>query len=328
MKTHLITLSLLSIFLLVFTACNQNLSGENKKSAGSQPTVEHVMTTTSVLGEGSIWDYRRQILYWIDIQKNTLFAYDPSSETNVAYDLTQNVGTVVPETEQTVIVALKDGVYRKNLRTDTLEFIGRPSSLKPEERFNDGKCDPQGRLWVGTMRISGKPGDSFLYKMDHDGTFTEMLDSVSISNGIIWSPDGTKMYYVDTPTSKVMAFDFDGDAGTISNPSIAVLVPDSLGHPDGMTIDAGGKLWVAMWGGHAVCQYDPVSGELLQRIEVPAKNVTSCAFGGPRLDVLYITTASEGMNEAGKKDYPLAGGLFQVVPGVKGIKANYFKPAQ
>ena len=328
MRSYRFIFLLLAAVMTTISACNQARSEERNHSNVTQPTVEHVMQTTSILGEGSIWDYKKQVLYWIDIQKGLLYKYDPVAETNTMYELHQNVGTIVPETDNTVIVALKDGVYRFTLSTNTFEFIGKPASLKTQERFNDGKCDPQGRFWVGTMRISGKAGDSYLYKMDHDGTFTEMLDSVSISNGIIWSPDGTKMYYIDTPTRKVMAFDFDGQTGTISNPRVAVTVADTLGHPDGMTIDAEGRLWVAMYGGHAVCRFNPDNGELLQRIEVPAKNVTSCAFGGPGLDELYITTASQGMNEADKKAYPLAGGLFRVKPGVKGMKSNYFKPAE
>ena len=328
MKKQRLFLAAIILAVATLTACNSAGSSGNTKTPESEPTIEHVMNTKAVLGEGSIWDYKNQVLYWIDIQKSLLYMYNPAAETNIPYDVFQNIGTIVPETDHTVIVALKDGVYRLFLRKDSLEFIGKPASLKEEERFNDGKCDPQGRFWVGTMRTKGKAGDSYLYRMDHDGTFTEMLDSVSISNGIIWSPDGTKMYYTDTPTSKVMAFDFDGEKGTLSNPRVAVSVADTLGHPDGMTIDAEGKLWVAMWGGHAVCRFDPDNGALLNRIEVPAKNVTSCAFGGPELEMLYITTASTGMNDADKQKYPMAGGLFRVKPGVKGIKANYFKPAR
>ncbi len=327
MKKILSATSFTLIGFAVLTAWNMTRSGESNTISESQPMIRHIMGTTAILGEGSVWDYKRQILYWIDIEKNLLYEYDPVAETNIPHDVHQLIGTIVPETENTVIVALKNGVYRLNLKNDALARIGSPSSLKTEERFNDGKCDPQGRFWVGTMKIVGKTGDSFLYRMNPDGSFTTMLDNVAISNGIIWSPNGKKMYYTDTPTRKVMAFDFDGNTGAISNPVIAVMVNDTLGHPDGMTIDAEGKLWVAMWGGHSVCRFDPENGKLLNRIEVPAKNVTSCAFGGPDLDMLYITTASTGMKDEEKQQYPNAGGLFQIKPGVRGIKANYFKPA-
>ncbi len=317
---------ILVLFLTGMSSCHQ--TGRNNNQTESDKLIPERMTEIkATLGEGSIWDYRRQVLYWVDIQKNLLYVYDPVTGENIPHDVHQNIGTIVPETAHSVIVALRDGVYRLNLESDTLQFMGRPSSLKPDERFNDGKCDPQGRFWVGTMSLSGKKGGSFLYRMGPDGTFTEMIDSVSISNGIIWSPEGNTMYYVDTPTGQVLAFDFDGATGDISDPRIAVTVPDSLGHPDGMTIDAEGKLWVALWGGHAVGCFDPQSGQLVKKIEVPAKNVTSCAFGGKDLDVLFITTATTGMSEAERKEWPKAGALFSCKPGVSGIRANYFMPA-
>lgn len=287
--------------------------------------VEYIEGTTAQLGEGSIWDYKNSVLYWIDIEGMKLHKFNPEKDTNTSYELGKRVGTVVPETNNSVIVALKDGLYRRYFSSDSLEFIARPTSLKEEERFNDGKCDPAGRLWVGTMRIQGRVGDSYLYKYEPATGFSEMIDSVSISNGIVWSPDHSRMYYIDTPTGKVMKYDFDNISGHISNPEIAVYIEDSLGHPDGMTIDEEGKLWIGMWGGGAVCRFDPVSGHLLNKIEVPAFNVTSCAFGGENLDVLYITTASTGMNDVQKEMYPNAGGLFRVKPGVKGLKAFYFK---
>ncbi len=326
MKFVSIAIILPAVVFAASTSCSHARSGERNESSVRQPKITHIMGTASVLGEGSVWDYRKKVLYWIDIEKNTLFEYDPADESSKSYDVKQKIGTIVPETDNSVIVALQDGVYRLDLLSGNLSFIGRPKSLKTGERFNDGKCDPQGRFWVGSMSTTGKSKGSYLYKMDPAGTFTEMIDSVSISNGIIWSPDGSKMYYTDTPTGKVMAFDFDGKSGTISNPRIAVTVNDTLGHPDGMTIDAAGKLWVAMWGGSAVCRFDPDGGKLLDRIMVPAKNVTSCAFGGPDLDMLYITTASTGMKKEELQKYPGAGGLYRIQPGVKGIKANYFKP--
>ncbi len=285
----------------------------------------YIEGTSALLGEGSIWDHKKDVLYWIDIQGKKLFEYDPAKNSHTTYELNQNVGTVVPESNNSVIVALSDGIYRKYFSPESLEFIAKPQSLKPEERFNDGKCDPAGRLWVGSMRTKGKAGDSFLYSYEPSSGFTEKLDSISISNGIIWSIDGTKMYYIDTPTAKVMEYDFDISTGSINNGRVAVEIPDSLGFPDGMTIDEEGKLWIGMWSGHAVCRFDPESGDLIERIMIPAKNVTSCAFGGEKLDTLYITTASVGMDEEEKENYPNAGGLFKVVPGVKGIESSFYR---
>ena len=312
MKTVILTFSLT---LLLFSC----------SSAQKQTKVSHITGTAARLGEGSIWDFEHGFLYWIDIQGKKYHTYHPSGKRHQTYEMGKLIGTIVPESEHTAIVALQDGVYRHDRRTDKLEFLGKPSSLGEDERFNDGKCDPAGRLWVGSMKTRGKSGGSFLYRMDADNNFTEMIGSVSISNGIAWSLDGTKMYYIDTPTRKVMEYQYSAADGSISQARIAVMVADSLGHPDGMTIDSGGKLWVAMWGGSSVCQFDPENGRLLQRIMVPARNVTSCAFGGKKLDQLFITTAMGPETEEEKSRFPNAGGLFVCIPGVKGVPGNAFR---
>ncbi len=152
-----------------------------------------------------------------------------------------------------------------------------------------------------------------------------MIENVSISNGIVWSLDSDKMYYIDTPTQKVMVYDFNIETGEISNPKIAIEVSSDLGAPDGMTIDEEGNLWIALWGGSAVGCWNPESGELLRTVEVPAKNVTSCAFGGDNLETLYITTARTSTSDEELEKYPNAGGVFKTNPGVKGIKAFFFK---
>lgn len=151
-----------------------------------------------------------------------------------------------------------------------------------------------------------------------------MLDSITISNGIVWTKDGRTMYYTDTPTGKIRAYDFDPWNATLSNERVAVEVPVELGFPDGMTIDADDMLWVALWNGNAVVRFDPKTGEILQKIEVPAHNVSSCAFGGPNLDILYITSARVDMSEAELEAFPLAGSVFEVKPGVHGVKSTFF----
>lgn len=306
-------------------SCTNKSTDEKQTRVKNELKVEYIEGTAATLGEGSIWDHNKAVLYWIDIQEKKIHEYDPGEKEHTSWELPYNIGTIVPESNNTVIVALKDGIYRKYFSPDSLEFIARPESLKEEERFNDGKCDPEGRLWVGSMRIKGKLGDSFLYKYDPERGFQEMADSISISNGIIWSLNGKKMYYIDTPTRKIMQYDFNAEKGEISKGKVAVEIADTLGHPDGMTIDEEGKLWVGMWAGNAVCCFDPETGELIRRIEVPARNVTSCAFGGKDLDILFITTASAGMNDEQREKYPKAGGLFMVEPGVKGVKANFYR---
>jgi sugar lactone lactonase YvrE len=298
------------------------LSCFNPVSESKSLKAEKVSDLKAKLGEGSIWDQRKQVLYWVDIEDGLLFEYNPVLNTTISHKAGKKIGTVVPETDNSVILALEDGIYRMFLQNDSLEFISRPSSLLVNQRFNDGKCDPAGRLWVGTM---GPYKTGFLYCLNNEGEIKEVLDSITISNGITWSPDSSKMYYVDTRNSKLRQFTFNVNDGSIKDEKVIIEVPDSLGSPDGMTIDSDGKLWIAHWGGYCVYQVDPSTGEILQKIEVPARNITSCAFGGRNLDVLYITTASIGMSGEESKSLPDAGKLFMVRPGAKGIPANYCK---
>lgn len=277
------------------------------------------------LGEGALWDHQYQRLYWIDIEGKTLYLYYPDKQLNKAYPLPQRIGTVVPVSESTALVALEDGIYELDLENSELTKVAEPEPGITTNRFNDGKCDPAGRLWVGSMVLKGPKKRAALYMIDHDYTVQKMIDSVSTSNGIAWSLDSSKMYYIDTPTGKVVAYDFDIYSGAISNPVDAIVIPDSLGHPDGSTLDAEGMLWIAMWGGGCITRWNPETGEFLEKIDVPAKNVTSLAFGGKNLNELFITSASLGMNDQDKVKYPDAGGLFHIETNIKGIEAEYFR---
>ena len=237
------------------------------------------------------------------------------------------VGTVVPYTKDTVIVGLQDGIYKLDLKTERLTFMAAPEGGIEGNKYNDGKCDASGRLWIGTMdnNCAPKKANFFVY----DGKDSrKVLDSVTISNGVAWSPDGTKMYYQDTPTRCVSQFDFNEEKGEISNRKEVIQLPEELGTPDGNTIDEEGMLWVANWGAACVTRWNPNTGELLQKIDVPALNVSAVAFGGEHLDELYITTAALWMPEGEEKNYPDAGKLFVVKPGVRGIKCNYFKKGE
>jgi len=283
-----------------------------------------VVDQPAQLGEGALWNPLNNTLLWIDIEGKKLNVYNPEKKSNKTIGLDKRIGTVVPVDEKNVLVALKDGIYQLNTETEELEKKASPEPKRPGNRFNDGKCDPSGRFWAGTMSLNGDEKQGALYRIDADFSVKIMIDSVSISNGIVWSSDRTKMYYIDTPTKKVMAYEYDDESGEITNPKVAITIPDSLGFPDGSTLDAEGMLWIAMWNGHCVSRWNPRTGELLQTIDIPALNVTSCAFGGDNLDVLYVTTASIGMNDEQKAAYPDAGKLFVVKPGVKGVKASVF----
>lgn len=289
-------------------------------SAGAQ-ALKLVLDAKATLGEGALWHPDEQKLYWVDIEGRILHIYDPATGEDRELPTGEKVGTVVPVAGGGALVALQNGIHKIDTRTGELTFVVN-AEKDPGIRYNDGKCDPAGRLWVGTM--AGE-NEAALYRVDRDGQIHLLLDSVTCSNGIVWTADKKTMYYVDTPTGKVMGFDYDNAAGAISNPRVAVKVPPGMGSPDGMTIDEEGKLWVAHWGGSCVVRWDPLTGKMLRKIDVPGPHTTSCAFGGENLDVLYITTAREGLSEEQLRKYPLSGGLFSIKPGVRGVPAEFYR---
>ncbi len=293
-------------------------------SAPKSSEVELVIDSKSELGEGAIWNYRTGELMWVNIKGKILNFYNPASGLNKEMLTGQMVGTVVPAESGQVLVALQNGIYSLDPETGTKKLLTDPEADKPDNRFNDGKCDPAGRLWAGTMSLVGAKQAGALYRFDPDTSVHKMVDGVGTSNGIVWSADKTKMYYIDTPTRQVMGYDYDNETGAISHPKVAVEIPEGAGYPDGMTIDEEDNLWVALWGGSAVACFDPENGELIRKIEVPAKNVTSCAFGGNDLGTLYITTARESTSDEDLQKFPHAGGVFKIRPGVKGVKAFFF----
>jgi sugar lactone lactonase YvrE len=285
---------------------------------------ELVLDAKAFLGEGSIWQPKEKKLYWVNIEGKTLHIYDPETKQDRELPVGSRVGTVVPVEGGGALVALQSGINYIDTKTGKLTFLIDP--LKDTAlRFNDGKCDPAGRFWVGTLALDRRRKGAVLYRYDTDKTIHLMLDSVSISNGIVWTKDKKTMYYNDTPTNTIQGFDYDNITGEISNRRVAVTIPRGTGSPDGMTIDAEDNLWVALWGGYCIAKFNPRTGELLQKIKVPAPNVSSCAFGGENLETLYITTARQGMNDDQLKQFPLSGGLFSAKPGVHGVPAEFYK---
>jgi len=278
----------------------------------------------ATLGEGAIWSSRDNALYWVDILKGEVHVFEPATGKARALTIGQFVGTIVPRRAGGLILALHHGLAALDVNLGKLDFIHEDIHKSPDHRFNDGKCDPAGRLWVGTIALNGDSGTSTLYRIDVDHSIHPVCAGVTNSNGIAWSLDHTTMYYIDTPTRQVSAFDYDMVSGGISNRRIAITVPAELGYPDGMTIDSQGKLWIALWGGSCVSRWNPNNGELLATIELPASQVTSCAFGGPELSDLYITTARLRIDESSLREQPLSGGLFRVEMDVPGVQAFEF----
>ncbi|AQS56957.1 SMP-30/gluconolactonase/LRE family protein [Novibacillus thermophilus] len=284
-----------------------------------------VLDANATLGEGPSWDQTNQVLYWVDVQEKRVHVYDPYKHENRSIQLNQFVGAVVPREAGGVALALASGFYTLDLRTEALCFIGDPERHLTNNRFNDGKCDPKGRFWAGTMSLMGEAEQGTLYRLNTNESIQPVLTNVSVSNGICWSPDHQTMYYIDTPTQSVTAFDYELETGNISKSRVVIKVPDREGKPDGMTIDEEGMLWIAHWGGYQVARWNPYTGKKLDRILLPASLCTSCVFGGKNLDELFITTARFGISEDELSKQPHAGGLFRVKTNVKGAPTYAFK---
>lgn len=294
----------------------------------SEPSAQQpklILDAKAQLGEGALWHEGAQRLYWVDIEGKKLHLYDPATHQDREIPVGERIGTVVPTQEGNALVALQNGIHLLNLDSEKLSLVANPLEGTPNIRFNDGKCDPAGRFWVGSMDLDEKKNVAALYRINHDGSVKKMLGDITISNGIVWSADKKTMYYIDSPTHKVMAYDYDDASGDLSNPRVAVQVPQEAGSPDGMAIDAEDKLWIAHWGGSSVVCWNPHNGEMMRRIELPAPHVTSCAFGGENLETLYMTTARQGLDSDQLEQYPLSGGLFMIKPGVQGVPAHFFQ---
>ncbi|NJN82848.1 MAG: SMP-30/gluconolactonase/LRE family protein [Caldilineaceae bacterium] len=211
-----------------------------------------------------------------------------------------------------------------DLESETLTKIADPEADNPGNRFNDGKCDPAGRFWAGTMAYDNPTDQGSLYRLDTDMSVHKMLGDIGIANGIIWSLDAKTMYYIDSVRHNVRAFDYDNATGDIANERVIIATDKSMGLPDGMTIDAEGMLWVAYYGGSCIRRWNPDTGEQLDQIDLPTKSITACAFGGPNLETLFITCACQRMDEAALAREPLAGALFATKPGVRGVPSHKF----
>jgi sugar lactone lactonase YvrE len=286
---------------------------------------ELILDARVLLGEGPSWHEPTGQLYWVDIEGRAVHVYDPLTGTDRLIAVDQMVGCVVPRESGGVVVAMERGFYGLDLATGATTLIHDPEPDLPANRFNDGKCDSRGRLWAGTTKISHDEPSGSLYCLDTNLTCHRRVPDVWISNGLAWSADDRTMYFIDSPTSRVVAYDFDADSGAIANPRPVIEVPAGNGGPDGMTIDEEGMLWIALWDGWRVTRWDPTNGRLIGEIPVPVARPTSCVFGGPNLDQLYITSASTRMPAEELARQPHAGGLFRCEPGVRGARTYAFR---
>lgn len=283
--------------------------------------LEVVVAADPEVGEGPVWDVRSGRIVWVDILGRRVRLTDPRTGETASLDVPLHVGAVVPRAAGGFVAALQDGFWV--VGDGPPRRIATVAEAGPDLRFNDGKCDPHGRFWAGTMAYDEAPGAAGLYRLELDGRATRVLDDVTISNGLAWSDDGRTMFYIDTPTRRIDAFTFTPATGAIADRRPVVRIGPGLGSPDGLTIDAEGGLWVALWGGGAVHRY--LDGRLDRVIRLPVSQPTSCAFGGPGLDELYITSAWEGLGPDARRAQPLAGSLFRVRPGVRGVPPSVYR---
>ncbi|MFF8590401.1 SMP-30/gluconolactonase/LRE family protein [Streptomyces sp. NPDC015220] len=278
------------------------------------PEFEVAVRAQAELGEGPTWDPAAGRLIWIDILSSRVHTYDPATGHRTVRATGQHVGAAKPRAGGGLVLNLRDGV---GLLDPDGAFRWLHHDPVPGRRGNDAAVAPDGSLWAGTMRYDEALGGGTLSRLTGDGTAETVLTGVTVSNGTGWSPDGRLMYYVDTPTRRIDVFDFDGERAT--GRRALAQVEEGAGYPDGLTVDAEGCVWVALWDGGAVRRYTP-QGELDRVVRLPVPRATACAFGGPALTDLYITTARTGLTAP----HPLAGSVLVVPNAGEGLPQPSF----
>ncbi len=289
-------------------------------------TLELVADVKNILGEGPCWDHEQQLLYWVDIEAGYIYVYDIiKKKYEIAVDVHKRVGALALTENGGFIAAVENGICL----IDKKGYIRKVAQTEefPGSRLNDGKCDPAGRFWTGSLSMHNERYKGGLYCIDCDLNVRKVIDGVSVSNGLAWNPDNSVMYYIDSAENVVWSYDYSMDTGAITNRKISVSIPEDEGIPDGMTIDAEGMIWIAHWGGYKVSRWNPDTGERLTEIAVPAGQVTSCTFGGRQMDELYITSARLDLTNEELEKYPYSGGLFRIRTDFVGMNSYRFCPS-
>ena len=282
--------------------------------------VELVLAAGDELGEGPVWHCDEEALYWVDIDGRRYHRLEPGTGRHDVVHVGEKVGALALYRNSCVVLATERGFSFYDAGANTLTPIGDPEADKPQSQFNDGAVDRAGRFWAGTL---GDGRNNSLYRLDPDGTITRMETGIEISNGIGWSPDNRTMYYVDSMPRLIYAYDFDLTQGTLANRRVFVDRSSQRSVPDGLTVDAEGFVWVALWDGACIERYDP-AGRLERTLEMPVQFPTSMAFGGPELEDLYVTSALCEIPADERHLAPLAGGLFRVRGAGRGLPEPKF----
>ena len=287
--------------------------------------VEVAADGNAVLGESPVWSPDEAALYWVDINNPTVHRLDPATGERRHWLIETETGSIGLAGSGRLVAGLRTGLHFLDLETGKIEKICDPEGEGRfnENRMNDGKVDRAGRFWVGTMNDPGHEPRGTLWRIDADGNAEPAMREIRIPNALCWSPDSSTMYFTDSYSHEIWAFDFDLKEGAFENKRIFAAVPEDEGVPDGATVDAEGFVWCAHMFGGKVSRFAP-DGGVERTIELPVPQVTSCAFGGPDLATLYITTASLRMDRAALAEQPLAGALFATDPGVRGLPEPVF----
>jgi sugar lactone lactonase YvrE len=285
--------------------------------------VERIGDTLDILGESPVWCGREQVLYRVDIRAPALHRLDPRTGALRTFALNDLCGAVIRSTGRRLVLAMRTGLFVFDPENESLTPLVAPEPETLNNRLNETKCDRLGRLWVGTMRDYGAACTGSLYRVGADLSCERVLGDITIPNAMAWSPDNRTMYFTDTAEGRLRAYEFDASEGRLGAMRIVEGAATLPGHPDGATVDADGCLWNARYQGGCVARITP-KGDIDRIIEIPARQVTSCALGGPGLRTLYITTARQRLTAAELEAQPLAGALFAVEVGIGGIAEPEF----
>lgn len=285
-----------------------------------------LLSANNTLGEGPIWDGDNDRLIWVDILEKNIHTLNLRPINHTVYPAPGMVGCVGLTDHGRWVVAIEHKIGLFNPESMEFQPLVELETDIPRNRFNDGKCAPNGSFIVGSMDMDERAPNGALYQVRSNASPEILLEKNTISNGIAWSPDQKVIYTIDTPTMLVMAHDFNPVTGALENPHVAIRIPAGIGFPDGMTSDTDGNLWIAMWGGAMITKWDPRTGKQLGQLSVPCLNPTCCVFGGEDRDTLFVTSARVGMTENQLAQYPLSGSLFSArIDGVTGPTGFVFK---
>lgn len=285
--------------------------------------VECILAVPALLGESPVWCHEERVLYWVDIKRPAIHRLDPVTGACQAWPMPEDVGSLALRASGGAVAALRSGFASVDFCTGEVRKLASVNLPKPNMRFNDGRCDRRGRFWAGTLHENRLRGTASLYRLDPGGRCSQIIDGLTISNGLAWSPDNRTMYFADSWIKIIFCCDFDLDTGTPHNQRVFAEVPPGSGVPDGATVDSEGFLWSANFDGGRITRYAP-DGSVDRVIGMPVQRPTSCAFGAEDFSTLYVTSASFNLTDAQRVAAPLAGSVFAVDTGFKGLPEPRF----